>query len=108
MALGVLLILFIITVVISSLGVAFLLLSKNYIIKNIMFYILSIFTIIIYITYITSLPTNFILQQIIGWVFVLINIASIVIHKKTTKKYIPYILTISSLIFGILKLFAFI
>ncbi len=108
MALGYLLILFIVIVVISSLGIAFLLLSKNNTVKKISFYILSILAIVISGMAATSLPTNLILEQVLTWLIGLISILAIIIHIKTNKKYIAYTLTIISLIISILKLFSFI
>ena len=108
MALGYLLILFIGITVISTLGIIFLLLSKNDVIKKIMFYMLSILSILICGLEAISSPTNFIFQQIIAWLIGLISVIAIIIHVKCNKKYRAYILTIVSLILGILKLFSFI
>ncbi|WP_250278143.1 hypothetical protein [[Clostridium] colinum] len=108
MALGVLLILFISLVVISGLGTIFLFLSKNKKFKNIIFYILAILSMIISILSATSVPTNFVLEQVISLLFGLLGAIAIVINIKLTNSNISYILVVISIVLGILKLFSFI
>lgn len=108
MALGVLLILFVSLVVISGLGIAFLLLAKNKTVKKVMFYSLCVLALIIAFISTTSLPTNYIFQRFFALAIGGLSIIAIFIHLKSDKKYLAYTLLILSIVVGIIKLFYFI
>ena len=106
MALGYLLILFIFILVVSILGISLLFLLKNQKIKDVLFYFLAIWSMLIAYLNATSLPTNYIGQQIIAWLFGSISIIAIIIKvKKTRETNIPYILVTVSVLLGIFTLF---
>ncbi len=108
MALGILFLSFVVLSVTSILGISFLLLAKNNLVKKVFFYMLSILGMGISITAGASLPTNYILDKIIIYIIGLLSVLGVVIHIKTNKRNIAYTLTIISIILGILKLFNFI
>lgn len=108
MALGVLMILFVSLVVISGLGIVFLLLAKNKTVKKVMFYSLCILSLIIAFISASSLPSNYVLQRVFSLVVGALGIVAIFVHLKNEKKYIAYTLVIISIVVGILKLFFFI
>ena len=106
MALGYLSVLYLFILVLSILGISLLFFLKNSKLKNVVFYFLVIWS--IFITYInaTSLPTNYLAQQIIAWLFGSISIIAIIIKvKKTGETNIPYILVTISVLLGIFMMF---
>ena len=92
MALGYLLILSVFILVLSILGISLLFFLKNSKLKNVVFYFLVIWSILIAYLNATSLPTNYIVQQIIAWLFGSISIIAIIIKVKKTRgnKYSLY------------------
>ena len=82
MALGYLLILSVFILVLSILGISLLFFLKNSKLKNVVFYFLVIWSILIAYLNATSLPTNYIVQQIIAWLFGSISIIAIIIKVK--------------------------
>ena len=108
MAIGIIFLSFVVLSVTSILGISFLLLAKNKSVKKVFFYILSILSMGMSIITAISLPTNYILDKIIACVIGLLSVLAIIIHIKTNKRNIAYILTIISVILAILKLFYFI
>lgn len=105
MALGYLFILFVAIIVISILGIALLYISKNQNIKNITFYTLAIWSVIVAFLNVTSLPSNYIFEKVIGLVFGLLAIISIIIKiKKPEKINIAYLLVSLSILLTVLDL----
>lgn len=86
MALGILNITFI-CLAIGVLGAICLLFYKNGEIakKNLVFVGIQLYTIIISLLYITSLPSNYIFSIIIGFIIILLALGTIVIKKKDFK-----------------------
>ncbi|GAB6169570.1 hypothetical protein JCM1393_20300 [Clostridium carnis] len=106
MALGYLFILFIFMTVVSLLGVFLLYFLKNKTGKNIIFYGLVIWSMLIAYLNATSLPTNFLVEQFIAWGFGFVSIIAIIIKVKNPEKTtIPYILVTASTLIGLYTLF---
>ncbi|MGV1062958.1 hypothetical protein ACQR2W_05100 [Clostridium perfringens] len=106
MALGYLLIFFVFILVISILGISLLFFLKNRKIKNVLFYFLVVWSILIAYLNASSLPTNYLGQQIMAWLFGSISIIAIIINfKKTGETNIPYILVTISVFLGIFMMF---
>ncbi len=106
MALGYLLILSVFILVLSILGISLLFFLKNSKLKNVVFYFLVIWSILIAYLNATSLPTNYVVKQIIAWLFGSISIISIIIKvKKLGETNIPYILVTISVLLGIFMMF---
>ncbi|EOU1682416.1 hypothetical protein QTH11_02130 [Clostridium perfringens] len=106
MALGYLLIFFVFILVISILGISLLFFLKNRKIKNVLFYFLAVWSILIAYLNASSLPTNYLGQQIMAWLFGSISIIAIIINlKKTGETNIPYILVTISVFLGIFMMF---
>lgn len=90
MALGYLLIFFVFILVISILGISLLFFLKNRKIKNLLFYFLAVWSILIDYLNASSLPTNYLGQQIMAWLFGSISIIAIIINlKKQGKQIFP-------------------
>ncbi len=108
MALGVLVIFFVTMLVISGLGIALLYLLKNQMAKNILFYALAVWSMMIAILNATSLPSNFLFEQLFAWLLGFLPIIAIIIKvKKPSKTMIPYLLVSSSIIISLFDLFFF-
>lgn len=106
MALGYLLILSIFILIVNILGISLLFLLKNQKLKNILFYFLIIWSILITYINASSLPKNYLTQQIINWLFGLIPIIAIIVKiKRREKNNIPYILITLSILLGTFQLF---
>lgn len=86
MALGILNIIFI-CLAICVLGAICLLFYKNGEIakNNAVFVGIQLYTIIISLLYITSLPSNYIFSKVIGFIVILLSVGTIVIKKKDFK-----------------------
>ncbi|MFV0516286.1 MAG: hypothetical protein ACK5MV_02710 [Aminipila sp.] len=107
MALTVLFILFVIIIIVSVLGSAFLLLVKSPKLKSGLFYFLAIWSMLIAFLSATSLPTNYIFSQIISWAIGFIGIVAIPIKIKCPLpkgQKLANILVIISVILGMIKL----
>lgn len=108
MALTLLLIMFIVMAVISGLGIALLYLVKNNKAKNIIFYFLAIWAMLIAFINATSLPSNYLLQQIIAWSFGFLSIIGIIINiVKKDKVNLSYLFITASVLLGLADLFFF-
>ncbi|MGL5313245.1 MAG: hypothetical protein ACRC92_08350 [Peptostreptococcaceae bacterium] len=106
MALGYLFILFAAMTVISIILVGSLYLIKNEKYKNVLFYILAIWSMTVTFLNVTSLPSNYILQRIIGSILGLLAVIAIFIKiKKPEKSKLAYFLVSASTILGLLDLF---
>lgn len=86
MALGILSIIFI-CLAIGVLGSIWLLFYKNGEIakKNAVFVGIQLYTIFISILYITSLPSNYVFNRVVGFIVILLSIGTIAIKKKDFK-----------------------
>lgn len=103
---SILLIMFIIMAIISILGISILYLTQNTKNKNIIFYFLSVWSIFVTFISTTSLPTNFIVEQIISLSFGFLAIVAVIIKiKKPEKSSFSYILVSISIVLGLLDLF---
>ena len=101
-----LILLYVSTLVVSILGISLLFFLKNRKLKNVVFYFLVIWSIFIAYLNAIGLPTNYIVQQIIAWLFGAISIIAIIIKvKKTGETNIPYILVTISVLLGIFMMF---
>lgn len=87
MALGALFVLFIILTAVSLLSITLLYTLKNEKLKNIVFYFLCVWSIIITILNITGLPSNYLVSRLIASIFGLLSVISIIIKiKKLIRK----------------------
>lgn len=108
MALAFLNMLFVIMTVVSISGIAFLYFYKEGKLKNIIFYLLSIWSLGIAFINITSFPSNYLTQIIIGFVLGLIALLAVIIKfLKPDKKNIAYILVSISILLSLGDLFFF-
>lgn len=106
MALVFLLVLSVFILVVGILGISLLFFLKNRKLKNVVFYFLVIWSMLIACLNATSLPTNYIVQQIMAWLFGAISIIAIIIKvKKIGETNIPYILVTISVLLGIFMMF---
>ena len=108
MELGTLFFIFIGMTVVSILGITILLLAKSQLVKNIYFYLLAIWGVVIAINGATLEPENSIIQQIIFWIFGFLVVIGILI--KITAKFeraelVADIFVITSVIVGLINLF---
>ncbi|WP_415279242.1 hypothetical protein [Clostridium perfringens] len=101
-----LLVLSVFILVVGILGISLLFFLKNSKLKNVVFYFLVIWSILIAYLNATSLPANYVVQQIISWLFGSISIIAIIIKvKKLGETNIPYILVTISVLLGIFMMF---
>ena len=108
MALRLLLILFIVISVVSGLGISLLFLCKSSKVKNIIFYFLAAWSMFIAFINATSLPSNYLGEQLIAWIFGLLAIITIIIKiKKPERISLTYILIVYSVLLGLVDLFFF-
>lgn len=106
MALSYLLILFIIIGAVSGIGIISLYKIKNDKFKNIIFYFLAIWSIVISFINVTSLPSNYLIQQIIGCSFGILAILAVIINiKKPEKTSISYLLVTASILCSLVDLY---
>ena len=106
MAFVFLLVLSVFILVVGILGISLLFFLKNRKLKNVVFYFLVIWSMLIACLNATSLPTNYIGQQIIAWLFGSISIIAIIIKvKKLGETNIPYIFVTISVLLGIFMMF---
>lgn len=105
MALGYLFILFVVLIGVSILGITLLYLSKNEKIKNIAFYFLAVWAILLAFLNATSLPTNYFTEKSIAWAVGIVSLIGVIFRLKNPKKTtIPNILVTASIIFGLYTL----
>lgn len=108
MALGLIVVSFVAISVISIIGLALMYLLKNERAKAGVFYFLSIWGMIIAVLSATSLPSNWIAQQLIAWGFGILSAAGLIVHLKcpsASGRTAAYILVTVSVIGGVLKMF---
>lgn len=108
MALGVLAIIFVVMVVVSGVGLAFLYLLKNNKWKNGLFYFLALWGMGIAAMSVSSLPSNYTGEQIVAWGFGFLAVVAIIIKiMKPEKTTLANLLVTLSIICGMVKLFMF-
>lgn len=101
-----LLILFVVLAVVSGLGISLLYLLKNQKAKNALFYFVAVWSMLIAVINATSLPSNYILEQIIAWGIGFLAVIAIVVKVvKPAKVNVAYLLASASAILGLLDLF---
>ncbi|KEH96422.1 hypothetical protein ADU80_09625 [Clostridium botulinum] len=106
MALGYLLLLFIVMSAISSVGIVLLYVIKNETIKNILFYCLAMWSMGIACLAAISLPTNFLGHRLINCLLGFISIMAIILKIKDPQKpNIAYIIVTASTLLGMYSLF---
>ena len=101
----ILLIIFIALAVAVGLGVTFLFLAKNKKVQTVLFYFVAILGMIIAMMSATSYPSNYVIPQVIAWVFGFLAIAGIVIKNKDAT-LAKWLVTLSAVL-GLLQLFFF-
>ena len=110
MALGILFLMFVSMSVISVLGILLMFLLKEGGMKKGIFYFMAVWGMLISAWEATSLPTNYIAQQMIAWAFGILSVIGLVVHIRAKGKQhitISYILVTVSVVAGMLKLFLF-
>ena len=108
MALGILLIAFIVMCVVSGVGFVLLFLLKNERVKKIIFYVLSVWGMGMAALGAMCLPSNYVPAQLISWGFGFLSVAGLLVHikaKSRTQIGIAYLLVLASIVLGIMKLF---
>ncbi len=106
MALGYLFILFVFIILISTLGILGLYFVKNQKAKNILFYALFAWSLVISFMNVTSLPNNYIFQRVFGLFIGILSIVSVLIKlkfpNKTNIAYLVMSLSIALSVFGLI------
>ena len=106
MALGILYYMFLGLGIISVLLVCLVFLVKDKKLKNIVFYILVLWSVLITFFNVSSLPTNYVVQRIIGCCIGLIAVIAVFIRiKKPDKSTFAYILVSVSTVLGLSNLY---
>lgn len=82
MALGILLISFIVMCVVSGLGILFLCLAKEGRGKKIVFYFLAVWALLLSAIGAMSLPSNHLAGQVMAWGFGFLSVLAIIVHVK--------------------------
>ena len=108
MALGTLAIIFTVMIVVSGLGITFLYSVKDPKIKNGLFYFLTVWGMGIAYMNVTSLPTNYLGEQLIGWAFGFLAVGGMVIKiTKPEKTNLAQILVTVSILCSMIDLLLF-
>ncbi len=108
MALGIMLIMFIVMCVVSGVGFGLLFLLKNEKAKKIVFYFLSVWGMGIAVLGASSLPSNYVPSQMISWGFGILSVVGLLVHVKAKSKTqygVAYLLVLVSIVLGIMKLY---
>lgn len=106
MALGILLILFIVMSLISILGLILMYSVKSEGAKKDTFYAMAVWGMIIAVLGATSAPTNWIIYQVLSWIFGFMGIAGILVYMKyrSEGRCMPaYLLVTASVVLGMVK-----
>jgi len=106
MALGALLILFIILTVVSILTIGLLFLVKDPQINNIVFFVTAVLGIVISYMAFTSLPSNFTVSRMVAGFFGLLTVIGVVM-KFMQKAALAKLFVSVSVVLGMLQLFFF-
>ena len=105
MALGYLFILFVFIILISILGILGLYFVKNQKAKNILFYTLFAWSLVISFMNVTSLPNNYIFQRVFGLFIGVLSIISVFIKLKLQNKdNIAYLVMSLSIVLSVFDL----
>lgn len=103
-----LLILFVILAVGCGLGISLLYLLKTQKSKNIIFYFLGVWSMLIAFFNATGLPSNYIMSQLLAWGIGFIAVIAIIIKLKSPKNIkLAYLLVSLSALLGLIDLFFF-
>ena len=108
MALGLLMILFIVMSVISVVGISLLYLMKSPVARQVIFYIMAVWGMFIAVVSATGLPTNYTLERLITWAIGFLSVAGIVLHIRSSEdkaRMAARLLVTISVAGGIIKLF---
>ena len=108
MALGLLMILFIVMSVISVVGISLLYLMKSPVARQVIFYIMAVGGMFIAVVTATGLPTNYTLERLITWAIGFLSVAGIVLHIRSSEdkaRMAARLLVTISVAGGIIKLF---
>lgn len=108
MALGILMILFLGMSVFSVVGLSFLYLMKSPGARQVIFYIMAVWGMVIAVISATSLPTNYTLERLITWAIGFLSVAGIVLHIRSAEdkaRIAARLLVTVSVAGGIIKLF---
>lgn len=110
MAIGYLLILFIVMSVISILGLLLMYLVKNERVKTALFYIMAVWGMVVAYLGASSLPSNFTTERILAWAFGFLSVIGLLLHLRSeagSRRTAAYILVTASVVLGVVKLFLF-
>lgn len=106
MALGYLFIMFVSMAIISGLLIGLLYFIKNEKVKNILFYILLFWSILVAFINVTSLPSNYISQRVLGiTIGILALVGTFIKFKNPNKVNIAYLLVSISTLLSLLDLY---
>lgn len=108
MALGVLLILFVVMSAVSVLGISLLFLVKSSQPKKFIFYCLCFWGMAIAVVGATSLPTNYVFQKIVAWGLGFLSVGGLLIYiqdKEEKLRSVAYAMVIISIIAGLQQIF---
>ena len=108
MALGLLMILFIVMSAVSVVGISLLYLMKSPRAQQVIFYIMAVWGMFIAAYGATGLPTNYTLERLITWAIGFLSVAGIVLHIRSSEdkaRMAARLLVTISVAGGIIKLF---
>ncbi|HIU25716.1 MAG TPA: hypothetical protein IAC50_04410 [Candidatus Copromorpha excrementigallinarum] len=111
MALGILLILFVVMSVISILGLLFMYLVKDERKKKLIFYVMAVWGMAVAVLGAMSLPENYVTSQAVAWGLGALSVAALIINltgKKEAAGRLAQLLITVSVVGGVLKIFFFI
>lgn len=107
MALAYLFYMFIGLAIISGILVVMLFLAKNEKVKNITFNLLILWSLFICFINVSSLPSNFIIERLVGYIIGLLVFIGLYIKIKIPNKInLAYIFVVSSTLLGLIDLFS--
>ena len=108
MALGILMIGFVVMSVISILGLLLMFLVKNRKTKEKVLYFMAGWGMIIAVLGASAQPSNYVIQQLASWILGFLGIAGVLVYKKAGNRWmtlIAYLLIILSVVGGMERLF---
>ncbi len=111
MALGILLILFVLMSVISVLGLLLMYLVKDEKKKNLIFYVMAVWGMAVAVMGAVSLPSNYVVSQAAAWGLGGLSVIALIVNmagKKESAGRAARLLVTVSVIIGVLKIFFFI
>ena len=108
MALGILMIGFVVMSVISILGLLLMFLVKNRKTTEKVLYFMAGWGMIIAVLGASAQPSNYVIQQLVSWILGFLGIAGVLVYKKAGNRWmtlIAYLLIILSVVGGMERLF---